>query len=349
MSSPAEQQLDAALLSRTLEAARRDLPALTSLLVARHGHLVTEYYAGGSDNATAFNVKSVTKTVLSALTGAAILAGRLGGVEQAVGDILPEYVTARAARPELWSHDVIARNNALRRRLTVEHLLTMTAGFAWQEDEAHLLAFFNSSDPVRFTLDLPFTSPPGTAFEYSSAAVHVLAAVIARSTGMSVRAFAEARLFEPLGIAPGDWAVDPRGLHFGSSELWLRARDMLKLGLLHLNEGSYDGTRILPTSWVQTSFEPHARAERDARFAAMIPGSNGYGYLWWRRRAGETQMFCALGLGGQSILVAPALDMVITTTSSLDPKTSPGNDEQFRAIFHLVDRYVVGAVAAAGQ
>ena len=319
------------MLARGAEAADRELPALLSLLVWRDGALASERYFHGATRATAFNVKSVSKSFLSALVGLALREGYLKDLDQPVAAVLPEYFQRPAAPPDLMFSRLVARGDSLRRQVTIRHLLTMTSGLGWDENGLITIAFLTSSNPVRFALELPADTAPGTKYNYNTAGTHILSAVLARKTGMTNRAFGERYLFGPLGITLRGWDVDPQGIHMGGSEMYFTARDLVKFGVLYLNQGAVGGKQLIPADWVERSLAKQVEVPVKS-FVEMIPNLDGYGYLWWRRKLDGRAVYCALGYGGQYILIVPELRLVAAGGSALDAR-NPGTLPQIQGIF----------------
>jgi CubicO group peptidase (beta-lactamase class C family) len=284
-------------------------------------------------------VKSVSKSLLSALVGIALEQGKLTSLERPVADILADYYQPVESR--LFAL-VRAPSDAQRRRITIRHLLTMTGGQVWDESSAPLVyALLMSSNPVRFAAELPVPGVAGASFNYSTAASHLLAGALARATREPNRAFAERQLLNPAGITLAGWDADPQGVHFGGSEMFLTTRNMLKFGILYLRQGRVGDQQVVPARWIAESFRKQTDVGMTV-YQRMIPNLTGYGYLWWLRSAGGHAMACALGLGGQFILVVPSLELVVAGTSALDGR-NPGNEKQFNGIFELVDRTIVAA------
>ena len=297
-----------------------------SVLVVRRGRLVMEEYFAGEDERrgqpigrvqfdaeTLHDVRSVTKSVTSILMGIAIAQGKIpGGVEAPALDFFPEYADLRT--PE-------------RQAIRLRHLLTMTAGLEWDEHSRPYSDPRNSEremdaapDPVRYVLERPIVAPPGARFEYSGGNTAVLARIIERSVGKNLDAYAEEVLFRPLGIARHEWLTDQTGAPLAASGLRLRPRDMAKLGLLYLNDGRWRGRQIVPQDWVRASLSPHiVVSERPTGFQR-------YGYQWWlgtaRRGEESVAWSCAVGWGGQRILLVPSEDMVVVITAGMygDPR-----------------------------
>jgi len=289
---PAAVGLDGARLdAAALQAAA--IPRGRSLLVARHGRIALERYFADGSQATAFDVRSVTKSVVSALLGIAIRDGALPSLEMPIGGYLepPYLLDAESAA------------------ITAHQLATMTSGFEWNDDVDYD-PWLASPDHVQFLLDRPHVAAPGTLFTYNSAAVHVLGVVVQRATRTPLSDYAQARLFGPIGVGSARWQPLDRGTVNGGSGIRLRARDMLTYGQLYLQQG-FSGTRaVVPASWVAETTRPQFPWRDD--YGAQR--STTYGILWWVSDA-QPAAFFAWGYGGQFIYVVPSLDLVVVTTT----------------------------------
>jgi CubicO group peptidase (beta-lactamase class C family) len=334
--APQDQGLDPTVLAG-IDDARLTYPTLRSVLVVRHGVLVLERYYQGAAQSSYFNVFSVTKSVTSALIGIALGDRSLGGLEQPIGRLLAAHLPPRPD-PRL-------------RAVTVEQVLTMTAGFPPDSTPGLVQA----SDWVRFVLGRRLASRPGTRFAYSSEGSHLLSAILADATGQRTLRYAQARLFAPLGIASDHpfepvfaprnaaayqragfaWPTDPQGYHLGYGFLKLTARDLAKLGYLYLNGGSWEGRQVVPAAYVRASTSTQV-------LTGVTSGRlTGYGYQWWTGTEQGHRAFAAIGLGGQLIEVVPDLDLVVVMTSapSTAEEAPSGGDSQ-----RLVGDLVVPAV-----
>jgi len=265
-------------------------PTRQSIIIMRNGAIVYEAYFNGSDAADSNNIASVSKSMLSALIGIAIERGYFESTDAPIADYLPAYFD-EAADPGL-------------RELTLHHLLTMTHGLAWQENEASRL-LSRSGDWVADILSLPMSGEPGARFNYSTGVSHVMSAVLAEATGTSVCEFAHRELFQPLGIEVEFWGVDPQGYFTGGHSLNMTAREVARFGQLFLDEGFWQGRQIVPGWWVAASTSP--QIEIGANYA-------GYGYYWWLNHIAGYDMYSALGAGGQILHVIPEINVVMVTT-----------------------------------
>jgi CubicO group peptidase (beta-lactamase class C family) len=267
---------------------------LHSLLVIRGGKLVSETYYSGYDARTLHELYSVTKSFTATLVGIAIDQGKLAGVESPVLDLLP------ASRPE---------DAAKKEGITLEHMLTMTAGLDWEEGDPAYRAMYVSPDWTRYVMDLPVRALPGSEFNYCSGCSHVIAAAVQQAVGENLSDFAEKNLFAPLGIENYTWEVDAQNIPIGGWGLKLTPRDMAKLGFLYLHKGSWDGRQIVSTAWVETAVSPHVNA-----------GLWSYGYQWWIDDLHAA--YAARGRFGQLIYVVPDLDLIVVSTAGAEDDTA---------------------------
>jgi len=312
-STPRESGLSPGpLLDMEAEIRSGRCPGITSVLIAFGGELVYERYYDGSGADARRNTRSATKTIAGVLVGIAIDRGLLSGVNERVLSFFAEKGPLRNPDP---------RKDAM----TVEDLLTMssilecddTNRFSRGNEERMYLV----EDWMKFALDLPvrgFPSwipapkecPYGRNFSYCTAGVGLLAGILVKATGVSVQAFADEALFQPLHISSGSWPVNPLGVAFTGGGLALTSADLLKLGQLYAQGGAWKGRQLVSENWVRESTRPHARVDERTE----------YGYLWWlrtfetsKRRVGG---FLMQGNGGNKVAVFPGLGSVVAITST---------------------------------
>lgn len=193
--------------------------------------------------------------------------------------------------------------------ITVEQLLTMTSGAVFNESGA-----VSGNDwTVRF-MDAGVHFTPGTQFEYNSMNSYMLSALITKITGMTLTEYLTPRLFAPLKITRVFWEQSPEGYDKGGWGMFLRMEDAVKLGILFLNEGRYNGKQVLPEGWVKEAVTP--------RVATAKSGAPQYGYHLWctDTRPGA---YTFNGMFGQDVFVYPDLDMVVATQA--------GNNDVFQS------------------
>lgn len=292
--------------------------AVHAVLIERAGRLIYEEYFDGFDERwgtplgrvtmtpeTLHDLRSVTKSVVSALVGIAISAKQLESLAQPVVQWFPEY-------PDL--------NTAERRRVTLGTVLGMTSGLQWNEEVPYNdprndeIRMTRDPQPLRYALSREFAHVPGSEFNYNGGLTHVMAAVLERVTKTSLEDYSRAKLFEPLGITKVEWVGDLAGMPAAASGLRLRARDVAKFGSLYLHAGQWNGKQVIPAEWIQLSTRRHFRFR--PRTGPDATGQFGYAYFWWYNcyptEGGLIEAHTAVGNGQQRIFVLPGLDMVVT-------------------------------------
>jgi CubicO group peptidase (beta-lactamase class C family) len=267
-----------------------------AVLVAWNGRLIAERYAEGIEPSTALPGWSMAKSVTNALVG--ILVGR-GELE----------LDAPAPVPE-W-HE---RGDDPRAAITLSQLLRMSSGLAAEErygpfGEGSDMLFVDESC-AELAIAQPLIAEPGTRYAYSSGTTNIIARIIRdrfSDQGAQLRLFHEA-LFEPLGIRSATLEFDPTGTFVGSSFALMSARDWARLGQLYLDDGVWQGRRILPEGWVEFTRTPTpaaTRGEYGAHFQTNAGGDER------RLPSVPNDAFEMVGYEGQSVLIVPSRRVVI--------------------------------------
>jgi len=316
--------MNSTLLNEMMEYIDENGFAIESVIMVRNGYIVLEEYPSPVyDQDRLHELYSVTKSFTSALVGIAIHRGFIEGIDQKVLDFFPERT--------------VANLDPRKHSMTLEHLLTMTAGLEWDEwtypymdsqgvsdPRNTYIHMMLSADSVQFVLDRPMAYDPGTHWVYNSGASHLLSAIIEQASKYPALDFAREFLFGPLGISVVAWTQHSQGPYYGGHGLNLRPRDMAKFGYLYLNNGTWNGKQIVPAEWVAESTETQ-----------FLPSKNrGYGYQWWTLpRIG---VYDASGLFGQRIFVVPDHDMVVVFTANIREGSNPENE--------LLQDYILPAV-----
>jgi CubicO group peptidase (beta-lactamase class C family) len=297
-------------------AAAKDLPRLHSLIVSRNGAVVFERYFNGTRAARPANVKSVSKSIVSALVGVAIDRRLIAGTDAPIVGWFPELKSDQ---------------EAVKRTITVEDLLTMRSGLE-STSNRNYGAWVQSRNWVQHALRRPLISAPGTSMQYSTGNSHLLSAILTTATRSSTWRFANDTLGKPLGFNFPQWPQDPQGIYFGGNDMLMTPRQMLAFGELYLNKGRAGSTQVVPASWIERSLVPRGRSP--------ISGTE-YGYGWWIREMGGHRAYYAWGFGGQYIFVVPDLELVVVTTSS---STVAEDRRSHRvSVFDLVEQLIGGA------
>jgi CubicO group peptidase (beta-lactamase class C family) len=302
-----------------------------SLLIYRNNKLVYENYFGGQDEVISFggndvlrirdgatspsnnpmdslhDVRSVSKSVVSACIGIAIAQGKIKSEKQNMWDYFPEYSELKSG---------------MKSSITIKDLLTMTSGLDMNEmvpyaDSANTERQTNhSADPIRFILSRRSINQPGAIWQYSGGCTELLAAIIKKVSGRTVDEYAAEYIFKPLGIRDFSWVKLPptqtrKGAPAAASGLRLTSRDMMKFGLLYINEGKWKNRQIISSDWVGRTLQFYTTAVEDPK--------TYYGYQFWGANVTvntlKTNAYAAMGKGGQVILIIPALELVVVVTA----------------------------------
>lgn len=298
-----------------------------SAVIVYRGRIVAEERWVGSQTALD-DVRSVTKSVSSTLVAVAIDHGFIGSIDDRMVDYLPP-----ALIPSDPAKDAI----------TLRHLLTMTSGLQWTES-TDLYTWAVDPDPARYILERPLATDPGTRFNYSTGASHLLSVVLREATGLDPLDFADAYLFAPLGITDRAWLRDAQGRPFGSFGLQLRTEDLAKLGLLFLDHGRWDDQAVVPGLWIRDALSVHINGFQD--YGPLTDA--GYGYLWWLADAGDRRVFIAWGWGGQFAFCAPSLDLVVATTARWRVDEDAANRQE-KAILEVIVTRLLPLFPARGR
>lgn len=308
----------------------RDDHYIHALLIIKDGKLVFEEYFSGEECDLArqdvvengelnlthmdFNrdtlhfMASATKSVTSILFGIAMDNGFIQGVNEKMFTFFADYSDL---------------NDPQKDQITIAHMLAMATGLPWYDGRGPVYDPSNDEykmlfheDPIRFVLEKDVLVPPGTEFEYNSGVTMLLGEIVKRTSGMSLTTFAENYLFSPLGITSYKWIShrNAADITHASGGLYLRPRDMAKIGQLYLQEGLWNENRIVSQEWVRDSVTESSSVPEDDR---DMYHAYGYGYQWWlgSYSAGTINAYSARGWGGQYIVVIPEKNMVVVHTA----------------------------------
>lgn len=328
-----------------------------SMLIYKDGLLVMEEYFPGHkyqwdapnfhgiylhwDHYHRHNIMSAGKSFTSALVAIAIDQGVIHSVDDIIWEYLPDYQHLRTEGKQ---------------SITIEHLVTMTSGLAWDEwsspyttDANSIIDLWvNCDDQIACILSHDLVHEPGTHFTYSGGDMIVLGELIQNATGMDIDDFMERYLLSPLGIPRAEWPRFDSGIANTSGELYLTPRDMLKFGRLYLQNGEWEGEQLIPLDWVEQCKTPYTGRNSTWLNTIFWPipgdddtfGRRGYAYTWWTHRlrseGHKVELFYASGFGGQQIFVIPDLDTVVVFTG--------GNYHRMLYNLKIIKRYVLPAV-----
>lgn len=311
ISTPEAEGLDPAQIERVYEQfySEERFPSLRSLLVVRNGKLVADGYSRDSRDRERFhNTQSVTKSVTSLLMGIALGEGLVGSLDTPLYDLMPEHFD----------------DDPRKRAITLRHVLTMRTGLQFDDKDRDTGPFiYSSGSSVANVLRRPLVSDPGDSFYYHDLNPQLAVGALREASGMSPETYARERLFSPLGIHHYQWEKHADGLNFGAFGLWLRPRDMAKIGQLMVQGGIWEGRQVVPAEWIEASTRVHSNGD--------------YGYYWWVSQ--ENRVYRASGDGGQKIFIDEGNNLVIVLTGDPGSKSwvlSKGMDELFLGILGAV-------------
>ena len=289
-------------------------PNRHSLLIYKDDKLVLEKYFTGQDynwgkdigivryaDTVLHDMRSVSKSFVSACIGIAIDQGLIKNIDQPIFDFFEDYKQY---------------NNEGREKLTIKHLLTMSSGLEWNEDvpydnpENSEIQMDKSGDGVGYVLSRKLTSEPGTVWQYNGGTTEVLAAIIKRVSGKNVYAFAKENVFEPMGISKSEWTNSTGTQNpAAASGLRLTSRDMLKFGILYMQEGQWGTRQIVSKEWVTQSLAS----------SISRPEGGGYGYQFWvfdyEVQGKKLTIPAAVGNGDQRIFMDRPNKLIVVTTA----------------------------------
>jgi CubicO group peptidase (beta-lactamase class C family) len=297
------------------------IEGIRSFVVAQDGQIVAERYYNGAGPYSVHDVRSASKSVLSALIGIAIQQGFIESVDQTLADYLDPAIFELDGQ---WAE------------VTIEDLLTMSAGHRWRElnGPSEYGEFVAAPDQVAYILSKPVVDPPGTRFNYSDGSAHLLSVVLTEATGMTAAEFAAEHLFQPLAIGSRTWRADNQGYTYGGFGLHISPYDMLTFGTLYLNEGRVGDQQIVPADWVGASTQARVASD-DA-----LPYGPGYGYLWWQGGTGAHDFYFATGYGGQFIVNVPGLRLTVVATCLWGYPRSQASQHWFEILDLIVDSVI---------
>ena len=315
VSSLAEEGVNEEIINNMMEAIfAGKYPNLVSIVLIRNGSLILEEFLYYNNRYWLQEFRSAGKSVTSVLMGIALDKGFINGVDKKLFDFFPEF-----EKGDGWD----------RRKddVSLHHVLSMRWGFD-ESGPANTLIWY-PENWINKTLSLPLVSEPGEEFEYHSAAPALCGPILERMTGMPVKKFAKDYLFDPLQISDYLWHTMSDGNTLTAGGMFMRPRDMAKIGYLILNRGQWHGQQILSEEWIDVSTRPYTS-----------DNELGYGYYWWlsRYKGGNHfyETIFAAGHGGQRVMVVPELNLVAVFTSKPDD-----NPKGHKRIVQIMEKYIL--------
>ena len=306
--APEEQGLDSKKIAAMFEFIEKQSYDIHSVIIVRNGYLLTEEYLYNSKllDTKAYSdllppkaysgpifhdQASTTKSLMSILIGIALQEGFLDNLSQTLYEFFAD----------IWEPSFV--DSELKKNITIEQLLTMNSGLLGG-GPGYPSTSYPPADCINLALDdVPLAFTPGEAgeFEYSNDGPNLLSGIITNVTGTSTETFAQDYLFTPLGISGAEysWPHDNKGIDYGGYEFKCSPKVQAKLGILCLNNGTWNGTQIVDKDYL-----------KDAT-TQQVPG---YGYLFYT--GGPHGGYYTIGSGGQNIYVIPKYNITIGFTGA---------------------------------
>ncbi len=265
---------------------------LNSFILMRHGKIVAETYFAPYSAEKMHIMYSLSKSVTSTAVGFAVQEGLLK-----VDDLVWKF----------FADELDYEPSPRIKKMTVRHLLTMSAGHQSQEvlrsDNHNWVHTFLATEPEM---------DPGAPFFYHSLDTYMCSAIVTKLTGMSIDEYLKPRLFDPLGIDQYWWEKCPNGVCVGGWGLNITTEEILRLGKFWLQRGMWEGKQLLDSAWIDEATAWSVSTEH--REPEVNPWSVGYGYQFWRTELENA--YRADGAFGQFCIVMPDQDTVVAITAS---------------------------------
>ncbi len=282
------------------------------LVVIRNGQLVYERYDAGASPFYLQYSWSMAKSITHALTGILVRDGKLD-------------IYAPAPVPE-WADDA-------RRDITIDQLLRMSSGLAFNEDYVDgqqsdvipMLQFEGRHDTGAFAANMPLEAEPGSKWYYSSGTTNIVCRILKDVVGggaSGMLRFMNDELFEPLGVRSATPKFDTSGTFIGSSFLFATPQDFARFGLLYLRGGTFADRQILPAEWVDYARSPTYHSDEEA-----------YGAHWWMHPKNVDWFHCS-GYDGQKIICVPEKDLVLVRVGRTPTEEA---DYVFDRVYGMID------------
>jgi len=276
---------------------------LESFIIWSDGSFRYKNYYNGVSGETLHQIQSQTKSIVSLLFGIAVDKGFVKSEYETVSSFFPEYFNNK---------------DSLKSSVTIRDLLTMSAGFEWEEmlpfnDQRNNNIQMNySGNYLKYALIRPTVVRPFTEFKYNSGFPMIVAGIIEKTTNMPLDKFAEKYFFNPLNIKKYRWIKDSTGFCHAGGGLFLKPEDMVKIGVMVLNKGRWEGKGIVSEEWLERSFQPYFKTTFS---------DHSYGYFWWikdvmRSDGKSTKVISAQGAGGQYMYIIPEYDLIVAFTEN---------------------------------
>ena len=315
-----ESRLDARLIAQAFEQAE-NLSFIYSIIVIRDGKIAAERYFNGCKRNTPNNIRSVSKSFLSAAIGIAVNKGIIS-LDERLTEIISDY------------NSVI--NDTRFFNINLDHLIKMQSGL---DRDVNIYSLVTESENWLSTIfKMNLVSNPGNKFIYSTPGTHLLSAVLSKSSGFTTLEFLNDNLLSKMRVDVNSWQQDPQGIYFGGNNMHFTTRNMAVLGLLYLNNGKLNNVQIVPEWWINESWQNYSGGIGDWGILKKV----GYGCLWWLGEIQDKNVFIAIGHGGQFVLCIPDLNMIVATNAHSDIWWEEANEQELE-ILNIIGNFIIPA------
>lgn len=299
---------------------------ISSIVVIKDGKILIEEYFNGEERNTLHDPRSAGKSFASTMTGIAIRDGYLKSEDQT----LKEFYNLRD----------FANYSDEKADVRLKDLLTMCSAFDGDDSDGSSPGneenMYPTDDWVKFALDLPLsTTRPRDQWHYFTAGAMLMGDILNKSVQGGLDAYADLKLFAPLGIRDYHWEFTPQHVANTAGGIKLKALDFAKYGLLYKNGGVWDSKQLVPASWIAKTFTKYH----------AIPGRQNeyYGYLFWNKTyhvgANSYETWYAAGNGGNKIFIFPDQPLVVVLMA-----TAYGQPYAHTQEDRMMEEYILPAV-----
>jgi CubicO group peptidase (beta-lactamase class C family) len=305
-----------------------------AVVISQNGKVCYEKYFNGFTRDSLHDSRSSFKSITGLLIGIAVDKGYIKNIHQRAYSFFPEYQNYNN-----WDN----RKDSI----TIQNLLEMKSGYNCEEWNGTIdceAEMSSSNDWIKFCLDAPLKNDPGKVWAYSSINTMILGGIIANASKMTVTQFADKFLFKPLGIINYRWSKDPVGHEMTSGSFYTLPTDMIKIGELMLNKGSFQGKKVISEKWVNEAAQRITKIEsfsnvRISKNTTAIPQPTYYGYTWYNEEIVTNKfkynVVFASGNGGQYIMMVSELNLVISFTGN------SYNSSRSKLPFDILIKYIL--------
>ena len=269
--------------------------AMDSVIVKQGTNIFKHVFENGTQRK---NIRSISKPIVSLCVGIAIEEGYFpNGIEE----YIYPFIEDRCIKEET--------NKAYLKKLKIKHLITLTLGHEVRSMNSSQMAELKGKDLIDFVLNFPILHEPGSYFLYTNTPAYFMSYILQKVTGKKLLEYAKEKLFNPLGITDVNWKESEQGINMGCTGIDILNDDLLKIGELLLNDGIFEGKRIVDAKWIKAMKTPQVETPSMYDAKRVLP-KFAYGYNLWICKNGT---FYCDGTDGQYLIVLPHKDLIIVT------------------------------------